>query len=77
VDTGAVAPEHCTAFDSEQVTLVVQAGGGAVYLPPDPPSEAPHGVYGWAPAGSAEKGERVVQAAAERLAAFVRAFRLA
>ena len=75
VDTAAVSPEQCTSFDSEQVALVVEAGGGAVYLPPDPPAEAPHGVYGWAPAASREKGERVIQACAEGLAAFVRAFR--
>jgi creatinine amidohydrolase len=44
------------------------------YSPPDPANESPSGVYGFAPGGTAELGERIVTAASERLAAFVRAF---
>jgi creatinine amidohydrolase len=44
------------------------------YRPPDPASESPSGVYGFAPGGSADLGERIISAASERLAAFVRAF---
>ena len=45
---------------------------GVGYRPPDPAREAPHGVYGAAPAARADLGERIVELAAERLAAFVR-----
>lgn len=44
------------------------------YHPPDPANESPSGVYGFAPGGSAELGERIITAASERLAAFIRAF---
>lgn len=44
------------------------------YRPPDPENESPTGIYGFAPGGSAELGERIITAASERLAAFVRAF---
>jgi creatinine amidohydrolase/Fe(II)-dependent formamide hydrolase-like protein len=47
---------------------------GAAYAPPDPAREAPDGVYGYAPGGRAELGERVIELAAERLAGFVRHF---
>jgi creatinine amidohydrolase len=44
------------------------------YVPPNPAAESPHGVYGFAPAGTADKGRRIVAAAAERLADFARRF---
>jgi len=44
------------------------------YRPPDPATESPSGVYGFAPGGTAEFGERIITTASERLAAFVRAF---
>ena len=44
------------------------------YRPPEPGREAPEGVYGDAPAGRRELGERVVELAAARLAEFVRRF---
>ena len=47
---------------------------GVGYAPPLPSLEAPNGVYGDAPAATAELGERVLRLAAERLAAFVAEF---
>jgi len=44
------------------------------YRPPDPANESPSGVYGFAPGGTPELGERIITTASERLAAFVRAF---
>jgi creatinine amidohydrolase len=41
---------------------------GAMYAPPLPLTEAPAGVYGNAPLAEVEIGERVISAAAERLA---------
>ena len=46
-----------------------------IYLPPTPELDAPHGVYGIAHAGTADKGRNVVDAAADRVAEFVRHFR--
>ncbi|HEU0116590.1 MAG TPA: creatininase family protein [Thermomicrobiales bacterium] len=48
--------------------------GGAFYAPPDPPREAPLGVYGAAGAADAAIGRAVIERAAERLAEFVRRF---
>ena len=47
---------------------------GIGYAPPDPAREAPNGVYGHAPAGRAELGERIIERAGEGLAEFVRDF---
>ncbi|HEV2065583.1 MAG TPA: creatininase family protein [Thermomicrobiales bacterium] len=47
---------------------------GVGYRPPDPGNESPSGVYGFAPGATAALGERIITAATERLAAFVRAF---
>lgn len=46
-----------------------------IYLPPAPQLDSPHGVYGIAHAGTADKGRKVVDAAADRVAEFVRRFR--
>jgi creatinine amidohydrolase len=71
VELKDVAPEQCLDLRA------AQAGPGRAdaYLPPDPVAESPHGVYGIAHAGTAEKGHHVVEAAADRLAEFVRALR--
>jgi creatinine amidohydrolase len=69
VDLGAVAPEQCLDLGAR---AAVQSRG--VYLPPNPREESPHGVYGMAHAGTADKGRRVVEAAARELAAFLRTF---
>jgi creatinine amidohydrolase len=66
VDLARVREDQC---------LDVTAPGvepAGVYLPPDPAAESPHGVYGMARAGSAEKGARILEAAAQALAGFVR-----
>jgi creatinine amidohydrolase/Fe(II)-dependent formamide hydrolase-like protein len=42
------------------------------YLPPNPRAESPHGVYGMAHAGSAEKGRALMEAAAGALARLVK-----
>lgn len=75
VELKEVAPEQCLDLRARATRLGPGAQG--VYLPPDPLTEAPHGVYGAAHAGTAEKGRRVVEAAAEQLAEFVRRFRKA
>jgi len=49
-------------------------GMGAVYLPPHPEREAPHGVYGFALEGNVEKGEKIINEAATALADFLRKF---
>lgn len=48
------------------------AVAGIGYVPPDPLREAPHGIYGDAPAGRAEIGRRLVDLASSRLAEVVR-----
>jgi creatinine amidohydrolase len=68
VELKDVTPEQC-------LDLRERPDRADAYLPPNPMAESPHGVYGIAHAGSAEKGRRVVEAAADRLAGFVRAFR--
>jgi creatinine amidohydrolase len=50
---------------------------GSFYAPPDPGRESPTGVYGRPSAGQATKGERLVRAASEALAAFIREFHAA
>lgn len=47
---------------------------GIGYAPPLPAVEAPHGVYGDAPAATAEIGAAVLDRAAERLATFIAGF---
>jgi hypothetical protein len=42
------------------------------YLPPNPGTESPHGVYGMAHAGSAAKGQALIEAAAGALASLAR-----
>lgn len=68
----------CVAVRPEQCADLAAKGdapfAGAFYAPPDPLREAPHGVYGDAPAATAAAGEEVLALAGERLAAFVRAF---
>lgn len=73
VELKDVAPEQC--LDLRERARRLGPGAAGVYLPPNPQAESPHGVYGMAHAGSADKGRQVVDAAAERLAEFVRRFR--
>src|SRR5262245_9595333 len=73
VELKDVAPEQC--LDLRERAQRAGPGRADAYLPPDPTAESPHGVYGIAHAGTADKGRRVVEAAADRLAAFVRTFR--
>jgi creatinine amidohydrolase/Fe(II)-dependent formamide hydrolase-like protein len=73
VNLASVAPRDCLdlrEYASRPNTLPPTA-----YVPPNPMAESPHGVYGFAPAGTADKGRRIVAAAAERLADFGRPFR--
>lgn len=70
VDQASATPGMCA--DLRGAPDAPFAGVG--YSPPDPAREAPHGVYGDAPAGRGELGEQLVALAAERLAAFVRSF---
>lgn len=53
-------------------TLAANPITGVGYQPPLPQIEAPNGVYGNAPLGDAEIGERIITTAAERLAELVR-----
>jgi creatinine amidohydrolase len=72
VNLASVAPRECLdlrEYASRPNTLPPTA-----YVPPNPMMESPHGVYGFAPAGTADKGRRIVAAAAERLADFARRF---
>jgi creatinine amidohydrolase len=73
VNLGDVAAEHC--LDLRTYASRPDALPAAAYVPPNPRSESPHGVYGIALAGSADKGRAIVAAAAERLAEFTRRFR--
>lgn len=47
---------------------------GIGYAPPDPLREAPHGIYGDPTAATADIGAETLRLAADRLAAFARAF---
>jgi creatinine amidohydrolase len=67
VELKAVSPEQCL----DLTTRTARPAPGA-YLPPNPRVEAPHGVYGMAHAGSAEKGRALVDAAAQALASLVK-----
>lgn len=73
VELKEVAPEQCLDLGARAQRFGPATPG--VYLPPNPRAEAPHGVYGAAHAGTADKGRQVVEAAADRLADFVRRFR--
>jgi creatinine amidohydrolase len=66
----AVSPEQCLELTKRQAALE-----DAVYLPPDPRRESPHGVYGMSHAGTREKGEQVVEAASRALAALLQRLR--
>jgi creatinine amidohydrolase len=72
VDMSTISPEQCLDLTARAAR---HGSIGGVYIPPDPAAESPHGVYGMANAGSAEKGERVIDAAVSRLAELVRHFR--
>jgi creatinine amidohydrolase len=67
VELKAVSPEQC--LDLTRRTGMRARG---VYLPPNPRAESPHGVYGMAHAGSADKGRALVEAAARALASLVK-----
>jgi len=70
VATEPVPAEAC----ADLAAMAAMPYAGTFYAPPDPEREAPGGVYGFAPGGTRELGERVIGLAGERLAAFVRAF---
>ncbi len=63
VDLESVTEEQCLDLVAHP-----DLGGGAVFLPPNPRVESPHGVYGQARAGTREIGERMVRVTAQRLA---------
>jgi creatinine amidohydrolase len=69
VDLGAVIEAQCLDLGAR-----AELAAHGVYLPPDPRTESPHGVYGISPAATPDKGVAVVTAAARALAGFVRAF---
>lgn len=58
----------CTPMDQPPWRSLI--GGG--YAPPEPLTDAPHGVYGDAPGGRAEVGRQLIELAAARLADVVR-----
>jgi creatinine amidohydrolase len=76
----AVQPEYVdhAAVDASQcgdlAAMRSAPFAGVGYAPPLPEVEAPHGVYGDAPAATAEIGAAVLDRAAERLAAFLADF---
>jgi len=72
VSLAEVAPSDC--LDLREYASRPTALPPGAYVPPNPATESPHGVYGFAPAGTADKGRRIVAAAAERLADFARRF---
>jgi creatinine amidohydrolase len=69
VDLAAVAADQCVEIPIARRTVAVDVGA---YEAPNPQVDAPHGVYGRATAGSAEKGQRIIEAAAAALAVLVR-----
>lgn len=76
----ALQPEHVKhdaitdAGCADLVAMRKQPFAGIGYAPPLPRLEAPNGVYGDAPAATADLGEHVLSLAAERLAAYVSRF---
>jgi creatinine amidohydrolase len=73
VELKDVTPEQCVALGPR--TERDDPADQGIYLPPNPRMEAPHGVYGAAHAGTADKGRQAIDAAARALADFVRRFR--
>lgn len=73
VELQEVRPEQCMDLRA-RAAMVASAGAQAVYLPPNPQVESPHGVYGAAHAGTAEKGKNLIEAATHQLVAFLRTF---
>jgi creatinine amidohydrolase len=69
VDLAAIAEDQCVAIPIPRRSVAVSA---SVYEAPNPEGDAPHGVYGRATAGSAEKGRRIVEAAAAGLVELIR-----
>lgn len=72
VNLGSVTPSDC--LDLREYASRPYALPLTAYVPPNPMAESPHGVYGFALAGTPDKGRRIVVAAAERLADFARRF---
>jgi creatinine amidohydrolase/Fe(II)-dependent formamide hydrolase-like protein len=72
VHLASVAPADC--LDLREHASRPDTLPPTAYVPPDPAMESPQGVYGFALAGTADKGRRIVAAAAERLADFARRF---
>jgi creatinine amidohydrolase len=68
-----VTPRQC--LDLREYAAGQEALPGNAYVPPNPGAESPHGVYGFAPAGTPDKGRRIVESAAARLAELARRFR--
>lgn len=63
-------PEICSDLNA----LMAEPFAGAASGPPDPTRESPHGVYGSAPDGNRELGEKVIDVAAARLAEYLQHF---
>ncbi len=72
VEISAVTNEQCLDLAVRDQRYGPTEG---IYLPPTPALDSPHGVYGIAHAGTADKGRKVIDAAADRVAEFVRRFR--
>ncbi len=70
VDHASVAAAHCADLDVLRATSFAGAG----YAPPLPEIESPHGVYGDAPAATAEIGAAILERAADRLAEYIARF---
>jgi creatinine amidohydrolase len=72
VDMASVSAEQCTSLPLARRAAVARL---AVYEPPNPAGDAPHGVFGQATSASAKKGERIISIATARLAEYIRSFR--
>lgn len=67
-----VDPDFRTMSDwADLAELAANPVTGIGYQPPLPMTEAPNGVYGNAPLGEADIGERIITTAAERLAELI------
>jgi creatinine amidohydrolase len=72
VSLSELVPSQC--LDLRAYASRPDALPGSAYVPPNPGIESPHGVYGFAPAATPDKGRRIVEAAAVRLAEVARRF---
>ena len=69
VDVTLVEDDDCVDIPLARRRVAIGAG---VYEPPNPTVDAPWGVFGRAPAGSANKGRRIFEAAATGLVELIR-----